>query len=338
MWGAYDSRMQRFIWLWIIRPFLALVFSRALLEICHALEFYPDKLIADLVLNAASQRWLTAIGWILVAATAALIFWSDELRRRKHDVSEHCEATENTERPDHWTERKQLEIYVIANAASGTNPNALPVVDDPQLTRLRELKDAITLGELDATINGARPNVWSTVSLQSFEQYVAATNKPYWMEILQRWQERQSSSTSRISLLDLAGEAEDKNWRTLDPESLHILDFFDGIRQLGVDGTVGIYGRPVHSFQELTQNEPLIRIPQDHWRSHEIDLISFFQWKHSKQCDYADDNYQTRVKGLVPGQGESFADIYFDRAGALAWLQTDALAFRGRREKRGSLT
>lgn len=97
-----------------------------------------------------------------------------------------------SERTDHWTERKQIEIYVLANASSGIDPVALPVDKDPQLTRLRALKDAITRDELDATINGERPNAMSTVSLHSFEKYVAATHKQYWNEVLHRWQATQN--------------------------------------------------------------------------------------------------------------------------------------------------
>lgn len=69
------------LWLWVIRPFVVLVFSRALLEICHALGFYPEQLIADAVLDAATKNWETAIAWMLVAIVAALILWFIEWRR-----------------------------------------------------------------------------------------------------------------------------------------------------------------------------------------------------------------------------------------------------------------
>ena len=129
---------------------------------------------------------------------AAMVIIFERLAARRHRRrSAAPQKTGKPERNDHWTERKQLEIYVLANASSGVDPIALPVDKDPQLTRLRELKDAITRDELDATLNGDRPNVMSTISLQSFEQYVSATNKLYWVEVLHRWQARQNKEPNQ---------------------------------------------------------------------------------------------------------------------------------------------
>lgn len=310
------------------KAFAGKVAAALFLAVCALLGFGPDKWVKFMIQDL--PQWFTP-GWarasflVLAILTLASLVWPWFSKNR----------TTVSENKDHWTERKQVEIYVLANASAHQEPTALPVDKDPQLTRLREMKDAITLGELDATLNGERPNAMSTISLESFQQYVAATNKPYWVEILHRWQARQSSPTSRISLLDLAREAEARGWKILDPNSLHVLDFFDGIRQLGVDGAAGIYGRPVHTFEKLTRHEPLVRIPEDHWRTHHIDIISFFKWANSLQYGYAEDNFETRVIGLTRNHGNvSFADIHLDRAGALAWLQTDALEFRGRREQR----
>jgi len=309
------------------KAFAGKVAAAIFLAICALFGFGPDKWVKFMIQDL--PQWFTP-GWAratfltLAFLTLALLVWP-WFSKKRSGVSEN---------KDHWTERKQVEIYVLANASAHQEPTALPVDKDPQLTRLREMKDAIKLGELDAALNGERPNAMSTISLESFQQYVSATNKPYWVEVLQRWQKRQSFLTSRISLLDLAKEAEARDWKILDPTSSHVVDFFDAIRQLGVDGSVGIYGRPVHSFVDLTHDEPLIRISQDHWHSHRIDVFSFFKWRHSEQYDYAEDNFQTRVRGLTAAHGESFADIHLDRTAALAWLQTDALAFRGRREKR----
>ena len=94
---------------------------------------------------------------------------------------------------EHWTERKQLEISILANVSAGLDPYHSPIDSDPALSRLRELKDAILTNELDATINGEKPNVWSTVTLRDFDLYVA-TNKTHWNEILQRWRKRQDAN------------------------------------------------------------------------------------------------------------------------------------------------
>lgn len=294
---------------------------------CTFLGFGPTKWVEFMIQGL--PQWVTpglarAIFLLLAMLTVASFVWL-WLRKKRSDelISK-----------DHWTERKQVEIYVLANASAHQEPTALPVDKDPQLSRLRELKDAITRGELDAAINGERPNVMSAISLESFEQYVAATNKPYWVEVLQSWQKRQSSATARISLIDLAKEAVTRDWNILDPDSLHVLDLLDGIRQLGVDGVVRIYGRPVHGFQELTRNEPLIPIPADHWRSHKVCFFSCFKFRQSKHYDYAEDNFKTTVKGTGTDTDETFADIHLDRVAAIAWLQSDALQFRGRREVR----
>lgn len=273
---------------------------------------------------------------------AAMVIIFERLAARRHRIrSTAPQKTGEPERNDHWTERKQLEIYVLANASGGVDPIALPVDKDPQLTRLRELKDAITRDELDATLNGERPNVMSTVTLQSFEQYVAATNKQYWQEVLHRWQARQRRESdndsqvpisSRISLIDLAKEAEKRGWKMVDPNSLHVLDFFDAVRQLGVDGKITAYGRPAQTFKDMARTEPLIPILPEQWRNHEIDVFTFFQWQNGQQHDYVEDNFETNLKCLPEtGAIPRYFDIHLDRDDALIWLDSEAIHFRGRR-------
>jgi len=100
---------------------------------------------------------------------------------------------------DHWAHRKRLEISVIANVSAGREPNARPIVGEPENSRLRELKDAIADGEIDAELNGRRANVRSTVTLHDFTIYVAATNKPHWVELLHRWQKVQTPAPDEPS-------------------------------------------------------------------------------------------------------------------------------------------
>ena len=68
---------------------------------------------------------------------------------------------------DHWAERMRLEISVIANVSANREPTASPIDKDPENSRLRELKDAIDAGELDAEINGEKASVWSKVTAAS---------------------------------------------------------------------------------------------------------------------------------------------------------------------------
>lgn len=139
--------------------------------------------------------------------------------------------------------------------------------------------------------------------------------------------------SSRISLLKLAREAEKRGWELLNPKSLHILDFFDAVRQAGVDGKVEISGRPTQTFVNMTKSQPLVPIASDKWITHEIDVFTFFKWKNGEQSDYADDNFETNVKCLPESGAEPrYFDIHLERAAALEWLDTEAIHFRGRRE------
>jgi hypothetical protein len=58
---------------------------------------------------------------------------------------------------DAWRERDQLELYVVACLSLGLEPS-LPIDEEPQLSRLRLLKDAIRSGELRATLSPSSPS------------------------------------------------------------------------------------------------------------------------------------------------------------------------------------
>ena len=150
--------------------------------------------VAGAVVSTAWLREQDPIIWFVLglAAFVLMIFMFERMSAYRHRrASTGLQKTEKPERTDHWTEREQLEISILANVSDGLDPYNSPIDSDPALSRLRELKDAILTDGIDASINGERPNVKSTVSLKSFKQYVAATNKPYWVEVLQRWEARQ---------------------------------------------------------------------------------------------------------------------------------------------------
>ena len=119
----------------------------------------------------------------------------------------------------------------------------------------------------------------------------------------------------------------------LDPTSLHVLDFFDAIRQLGVDGKMIVYGRSAQMFKEITRTRPLIKIPPGQWPDHEIDVFAFFQWQDGQPHAYVDDNFETNVKCLSKtGASPRYFDVHLDRDDALVWLDSEAIHFRGQRE------
>lgn len=155
---------------------------------------------------------------------------------------------------DHWTERRQLEISILANVSAGLDPYHSPIDSDPALSRLRELKDAILTNEIDASLNGEHPNVMSTITLREFELYVSATNKPYWVEVLHRWQSRHSkevsseavSKSKRIRLSDATVTAYEQTiLTTIARAAEQIGTDIEGWYAAAItkDGDVSVYGR-----------------------------------------------------------------------------------------------
>jgi len=147
--------------------------------------------LVSMILNTWQQApplTVPIIGTLLVISASFLIV-AIKLRTAPANGTHIPEDAQND-----WTERKQVEIYVLANASANLEtPTTSPTDQEPQLTRLRELRDAIENEELDAQLNLEKP-MWSTVTLRDFEQYVAATSKFYWQEVLHRWQARQDHS------------------------------------------------------------------------------------------------------------------------------------------------
>lgn len=75
-----------------------------------------------------------------------------------------------------WRERDRLELYEIAYRSVGKQPS-LPISKEPELSRLRLLKDAIRDGKLIARLSEkspSSPDLWATVThadLASFATY-----------------------------------------------------------------------------------------------------------------------------------------------------------------------
>ncbi len=138
----------------------------------------------------------------------------------------------------------------------------------------------------------------------------------------------------RMTLVDLCKEAEMHGWDFGNYE-MHVIDFKDGLRQAGVDGTVNMWGRKQHQLVELSRQEPLQPIERDYWRRQNwIDPTSWMRVDTRKGtfAGILDDNFQTRTVTVT--DTERYVDIHVDRAQALLWLRGAAKSFIGKNKSR----
>lgn len=59
---------------YLIGPIVGLLISRALLEVCHRSGLYPEKWIADLIMDAATPENIKVIGWVLSAVIGTSLY------------------------------------------------------------------------------------------------------------------------------------------------------------------------------------------------------------------------------------------------------------------------
>jgi len=81
-------RIGGFVWPWIIKPTILLVFGQALLRVIHEFGRYPERWMAEFILAAPSVIATTAFGWALAALFSALLLGVVELsKKRKLGIS-----------------------------------------------------------------------------------------------------------------------------------------------------------------------------------------------------------------------------------------------------------
>lgn len=245
---------------------------------------------------------------------------------------------------DHWAERKRLEISVIANISAHREPNASPIAGEPENSRLRELKDAIDEGHLDAEINGPKPNATSTVTLKDFVLYVAATNKTYWKELLDRWQAVQILSDDpsdelkkRIPLLEFLEIAKMHGWDVMEADGYEGFDLIHGITEAAGLGDLVVLGKKINQHMpSLTLTARLQEIPSEFWRTHAINTMSCLSMTGAGmviglQKDNA--HVQTECDQGNRQESQEYADLYLKSEGLIDWLENDAKSYRGHTEK-----
>jgi hypothetical protein len=168
---------------------------------------------------------------------------------------------------DTWGERDRLEIYVIANLSVGRTPHDMPIDRDPQLTRLRLLKDAIRDGQLLATLEGEKPNAWATVTPGELRKFAEKKRHSDLLAVVERWtalhkgdEDKPSIQEVRLRLAALrtAGVQLRNGGRNL-----------EGIAQVGVSPGSGHSLGPVYlgSFGNRVAGTPLIgpRVQEVEW-------------------------------------------------------------------------
>lgn len=129
----------------------------------------------------------------------------------------------------------------------------------------------------------------------------------------------------RTPILEIFGLAESVyDWDFTSNSSLEILDFIYGLRQAGADGAITFWGKTNrNSYENLTRDELLIRIPKDHWVDYELDFSraraegdNFYFWTLNKRA----------LRDIKVG---GFADVHVDRDAAVQWLRDTANRYKG---------
>lgn len=85
-----------------------------------------------------------------------------------------------------YQERDRLELYEIACRSVGAEP-ALPVNKDPQLARLRYLKDRIRDGHLRPVRDGEEPDVWTQIDRDELRRFAERHNHAGLLALTEKW-------------------------------------------------------------------------------------------------------------------------------------------------------
>jgi len=288
------------------------------------------------------ESYLFWIGW--AAVMGVMIYIAIKLMKRVGDTLDKHAPSEEAPPTDHWAERQRLEISVIANVSVGREPTDIPIDKDPENSRFRELKDAIDTDEMDSDLHGDCANFLSTVTLDEFTMYVAATNKPYWIEVLHRWQAAQPLSHQqgeklkrRIPLLEFLEIAKMHGWDVMEADGYEGFDLIHGITEAAGLGDLVILGKKINQHMpSLTLTARLQEIPSEFWRTHAINTPSCLSMTGAGmviglQKDNA--HVQTECDQGIRQESQEYADLYLKSEGLIDWLENDAKLYRGHTEK-----
>jgi hypothetical protein len=125
----------------------------------------------------------------------------------------------------------------------------------------------------------------------------------------------------RISVLDFLTAAEADGWVFLG-KRLAMHRFALGLREIGLSGTLEIWGRQLRNGWDLKSApgiQPIEKIEPSYFREHWIDVHQAWMQK---------ENAYTRTSLPAGNEPSFFSDLYVDRAEALNWLRGEARHIR----------
>jgi hypothetical protein len=131
-------------------------------------------------------------------------------------------------------------------------------------------------------------------------------------------------SIDRIPCTELMKIATELGWTFTDQHSLHLIDLQDAIRQGALDGHLTVWGKlnKWPRAESLMRKEVIEKIPPAHWREFRVHLFAALEG----------DNFHTYSWHPAPSQSldTRYVDLHVDRSESVAWLNKDALAFKGK--------
>lgn len=144
-----------------------------------------------------------------------------------------------------------------------------------------------------------------------------------------------AESQNRIPLTEFYAEARKRGWDFVAHREL-CLDLAIGLRQAGLEGAIDIWGRKCQAIAFLTTpRQPLVKIPPDFWKHHEIDGLRMVIIDNGTGATEGleTNNFAVGTRDLPTGDADfdnaAYKDIHLNYIQAMDWLKTDAEPYKG---------
>jgi hypothetical protein len=304
-------------------------------------QFFPDswakKAPKMRELIAETSGWLSWWEWLLILAGIISVACFEYAVRK---TAPRPEATAVKARNDIPDVRVADEPLVLALFENSERDKLLPLLEAGKI-------DAWARSGYDSPPLTKIPSVeWRTYFLAFLPQRQAGTiNQTFFRikarptestyfdihlnraQLTQVWPRLWDSlSIDRIGCTELLKIATTDGWDFYSPQSLHLLDLQEAMRQGGMDGTLTIWGKENKwSSENLMRQEVIVKIPADHWKDH---LVHLFAAREN-------DNFNTYSWSPTskPFGRHVYVDLHVERSQATSWLRRDALSFKGKKKQ-----